>query len=70
MLAVSLPSALFLLAVCSAAVALIGWLLSGSPAVVTRAAVRASARPAPGDDASGSGRPAPTPGATRAHQDP
>lgn len=70
MLAISLPGAVFLLAVCSAAVALIGWLLSGSPTVVTRSAIRASARPAPDDGASGSGRPAPTSGATPGHQDP
>lgn len=64
MLAVSALGALFVVTIVSAAVGVIAWLLSGTGLEVGGPAVRASARRASGDAASGSGRPAPTPAAT------
>lgn len=63
MVAVSIPAALFVLAITGGAVGLIAWLLSGAGVVVTRS-VRASATPGSGDDACGSGHPGPMPAAT------
>lgn len=64
MLAVSAPGVLFVVLITAVSLGLIASLLSGSPRVVTRS-VRASARCASDDDASGSGHPGPTPAATR-----
>jgi len=68
MLAISFFGAAFLLGVSATALALIAWLLSSSPAVVTRS-VRASATRGTDGAASGSGRPAPRPAARQAHPD-
>jgi len=68
MLAVTLPGALFAVAVTAVALGVMGWLLSGSSGLVTRS-VRASATTESADDASGSDRPAPMPGATPEHRD-
>ena len=67
MLAISFLGAAFVLAVSAATLALIAWLLSGSPGV-TRS-VRASAMSGTDGAASGSGRPTPTPVAKPAHPD-
>jgi hypothetical protein len=61
MLAISFLGAAFVVGVSAATLALIAWLLSGSPAV-TRS-VRASATHGTGGAASDSGHPTPTPGA-------
>jgi len=68
MLAISFLGAAFVLGISAATLALIAWLLSGSPAVVTRS-VRASATRGSDGGASGSGRPAPTPVARPARPD-
>ena len=69
MLAISLAAAVFLVAICGGAIGVIAWLLSGSPAVVTRQ-VRASATSGSDGGASGSDRPAPTLAARPEHRDP
>lgn len=68
MLAISFFGAAVLLGASAATLALIAWLLSGSPAVVTRS-VRASATRGTDDAASGSDRPAPRPVARPARPD-
>lgn len=68
MLAISFLGAAFLVGVSAATLALIAWLLSGSPAVVTRS-VRASATRGTDVAASGSGRPTPRPVARQARPD-
>ena len=75
MLAITFGVAVWLLGGIAGGVAAIAWLLSGRVTVVdARAAgdddvARASARSAAPGGASGSGRPGPTPGATRARRD-
>ena len=68
MLAISFLGAAFVIGLSAVALALIAWLLSGSPAVVTRS-VRGSANHGPAAAASGCGRPGPTPAATPARSD-
>ena len=68
MLAISFLGATFVLGISAATLALIAWLLSGSPTVVTRS-VRASASRGSDGDASGSGHPTPTPAARPARPD-
>lgn len=68
MLAISFLGATFVLGISAATLALIAWLLSGSPTVVT-SSVRASATRGSDGDASGSGHPTPTPAARPARPD-
>lgn len=69
MLEISFLATVVLVTISGASLYLIAVLLSGSPAVVTRADVRASARAESGASASGSGRRGPTPGARPGRRD-